>query len=164
MNAKPGLLYPMNEPCGNRRFAVLSENLTAVSETRTCLRMDRREPPGARERTNLIFRMTVPFESSIGLSQEPAGSRETVISCLVRIGTQLGIDLKTDAVRCGTAGEGDRVTLSDLIKLADEFGFNAEWSQLDWHELKSTDLTRPILIFRKNSDAAIVTGDGRPGA
>src|SRR5215471_13525519 len=126
--------------------------------------MDMFEPlqPGATR--NLIFRMTVPLEPSPELSQEPAGSRETVISCLVRIGAQLGIDVKIEAVRRETAGEGDRVTVSGLIKLADECGLHAEWSQLDWHELKTTDLSRPLLIFRKNSDAVIVTGDGRPGA
>jgi hypothetical protein len=108
--------------------------------------------------------MTVPLEPSTELSQEPAGSRETVISCLVRIGAQLGIDVKIEAVRRGTAGEGDPVTVSGLIKLADECGLHAEWSQADWHELKTTDLSRPLLIFRKNSDAVIVTGDGRAGA
>jgi len=108
--------------------------------------------------------MTVPLEPSTELSQEPAGSRETVISCLVRIGAQLGIDINVEAIRRGTAGEGDRVIVSDVIKLADECGFHAEWSQLDWHELKTTDLSRPLLIFRKNSDAVIVTGDGRAGA
>jgi hypothetical protein len=112
----------------------------------------------------IISRMTVPLEPSTELSQEPAGSRETVISCLVRIAAQLGIDVKIDAVRRGTAGADDRVALSDLIKLADEIGFHAQWSQLDWHQLKTTDLSRPLLIFRKNSDAVIVTGDGRPGA
>ena len=106
----------------------------------------------------------MPLEPSTELSQEPAGSRETVISCLVRIGAQLGIDVKIEAVRRGTADEGDPVTVSGLIKLADECGLHAEWSQLDWHELKTTDLSRPLLIFRKNSDAVIVTGDGRTGA
>ena len=106
----------------------------------------------------------MPLEPSTELSQEPAGSRETVISCLVRIGAQLGIDVKIEAVRRGTAGEGDRVTVSGLIKLADECGLHAEWSQLDWHELTTTDLSRPLLIFRQNSDAVIVTGDGRPEA
>jgi hypothetical protein len=48
--------------------------------------------------------MTVPLEPSTELSQEPAGSRETVISCLVRIGAQLGIDIKIEAVCRGTAG------------------------------------------------------------
>src|SRR5215469_8833486 len=108
--------------------------------------------------------MTVPLEPSTELSQEPAGSRETVISCLVRIGAQLGIDVKIEALRRGAAGEGDPVTVSGLIKLADECGLHAEWSQLDWHELKTTDLSRPLLIFRNNSDAVIVTGDGRAGA
>jgi hypothetical protein len=126
--------------------------------------MDVLEPPAARERReSLFFRMTV-LEPSTELSQKPAGSRETVISCLVRIGAQLGIDIKIEAVRHGTAGEGDRVSVSGLIKLADELGFHAEWGELDWHELKTTDLSRPLLIFRKNSDAVIVTGDGRPGA
>jgi TPR repeat protein len=113
---------------------------------------------------NLNYRMTVPLEPSTELSLEPAGSRETVISCLVRIAAQLGVDVKIEAVRRGTAGEDDRVTVSDLIKLANECGFHAEWSQLDWHELKTTDLSRPLLIFRKNSDAVIVTGNGRVGA
>jgi Peptidase C39 family len=112
--------------------------------------------------------MTVPLVSSKDVSQEPAGSRETVIACLVRIGAQLGIDIKidikTEAVQRGTAAEGDPVTVSGLIKLADEFGLHAESSQLDWHELKTADLGRPLLIFRENSDAVIVAGDGRPGA
>lgn len=122
------------------------------------------KPPSARERRESHFRMTASLESSTELSQEPAGSRETVISCLVRLGAQLGIDIKIEAVQRGTAAEGDPVTVSGMIKLADEFGLHAEWSQLDWHELKATDLSRPLLIFRENSDAVIVAGDGRPGA
>jgi Peptidase C39 family len=108
--------------------------------------------------------MTVPREPSTELFQEPAGSRETAISCLARIGVQLGIDTKSEAVLSRAAGEGDRVTVSGLIKLADELGLHAEWSQLNWHELKATDFSRPLLIFRRNSDAVIVTGDGRTGA
>jgi hypothetical protein len=107
--------------------------------------------------------MTVPLEPSEPFP-EPAGSRETAISCLVRIGAQLGIDSKIETVLCGSAGEGDRVTVSGLIKLADELGLRAEWSRLDWHELKRTGLNRFLLILRKNSDAAIVTGVGRAGA
>ncbi|MBV8089394.1 MAG: hypothetical protein JO139_07425 [Alphaproteobacteria bacterium] len=86
------------------------------------------------------------------------------MACLVRIGAQLGIDIKIEAVQRGTAAERDPVTVSDLIKLADEFGLYAEWSQLDWHRLKTTELGRPLLIFRENSDAVILAGDGRPGA
>jgi TPR repeat protein len=125
--------------------------------------MDMHERLLTRERRGSRFCMAVPLEPSTEPSQEPAASRETAISCLVRLGAQYSIDIKVEAIFRETAGESDRLPVSNLIKLADEFGLHAEWSRLDWHELKRTGLSRPLLIIRENSDAVIVTGDGRAG-
>jgi Peptidase C39 family len=108
--------------------------------------------------------MAVPLEPSTEFFQEPAASRETAISCLVRLGARHSIDIKVETARRETTGESERLTVSNLIQLADEFGLHAEWSRLDWHELKRTGLSRPLLILRENADAVIVTGDGRAGA
>jgi Peptidase C39 family len=107
--------------------------------------------------------MAVPLEPSTELFQEPAASREAAISCLIRLGAQHGVDISVETVSRETAGESDKLTVSNLIKLANEFGLHAEWGLLDWHELKRTGLNHSLLILRKNSDAVIVTGDGRAG-
>jgi len=126
--------------------------------------MDTHERLSARERRGSHFRMAVPLEPSTELFQEPVASREAAISGLVRLGAQHSIDINVETVGRETAGGSDGLTVSNLIKLADDFGLHAEWSRLDWHELRRTGLDRSLLILRKNSDAVIVTGDGRAGA
>jgi Peptidase C39 family len=108
--------------------------------------------------------MPLPLESPTALYQEPAGSRETALSCLVRLGAQSGINIEIEALRCETERHGDVLTVSALIKLADQFELQAQWRQIDWQDVKTAGPTQPLLIFWGNSDAVIVTGDGRAGA
>ena len=107
--------------------------------------------------------MALPIEPSTASLQEPVASRETAISCLVRLGVQNGIDIEIETVRRRTASDGDGLTVSRLIKLADEFGLQAEWSRLDWHGLKTTGFSRALLVFWTNSNAVLLTGGGRAG-
>jgi hypothetical protein len=108
--------------------------------------------------------MAVPIEIPTESIQEPVASRETAISCLVRLGVQNGIDIEIETVRRRTVRDGNSLTASRLIKLADEFGLQAEWSRLDWHGLKTTGLSRALLVFCANSNAVVLTGGGRGGA
>jgi Peptidase C39 family len=107
--------------------------------------------------------MAVPIELSTESLQEPVASRETAISCLVRLGVENGIDIEIDTVRRRTASDGNGLTVSRLIELADEFGLQAKWSRLDWHGLKTTGFSRALLVFWTNSDAVLLTGGGRGG-
>jgi peptidase C39-like protein len=107
--------------------------------------------------------MAAPIEPPTESLQEPVASRETAISCLVRLGVQNGIDIEIETVRRRTVRDGDRLTVSRLIKLADEFGLQAEWSRLDWQGLKTTGFSRALLVFWTNSNAVLLTGGGRAG-
>ncbi len=75
-----------------------------------------------------------------------------------------GIDIEIETVRRRTVRDGNSLTVSRLIKLADEFGLQAEWSRLDWHGLKTTGFSRALLLFWANSNAVVLTGGGRGGA
>jgi Peptidase C39 family len=108
--------------------------------------------------------MAVPIEPPTVSLLEPVASRETAISCLVRLAVQNGIDIEIETVRHRTVREGDRLTVSRLIQLANEFGLQAEWSRLDWHGLKTTGFSRALLVFWANSNAVVLTGGGRDGA
>ncbi len=106
----------------------------------------------------------MPIEPLTESILEPVASRETAISCLVRLGVQNGIDIEIETVRRRTVRDGNSLTVSRLIKLADELGLQAEWSRLDWHGLKTTGFSRALLLFWANSNAVVLTGGGRGGA
>jgi len=108
--------------------------------------------------------LAVPIEPLTESILEPVASRETVISCLVRLGVLNGIDIEIETVRRRTVRDGNSLTVSRLIKLADELGLQAEWSRLDWHGLKTTGFSRALLLFWANSNAVVLTGGGRGGA
>jgi Peptidase C39 family len=95
--------------------------------------------------------------------QEPVASRDTAISCLVRLGAHNGVSLQIEIVRHRAALDSDTITVSRLIKLADECGLQAEWMRLDWQGLKATGFSQ-LLIFRENTNAVVLTGGARAGA
>src|SRR5216683_3121961 len=106
--------------------------------------------------------MNMPIEFRTESLQEPVASRDTAISCLVRLGAQNGVNLQIEIVRRRAALDSDTITVSRLIKLADECGLQAEWTQLDWQGLKATGFSQ-LFIFRENTNAVVLTGGARAG-
>ena len=105
----------------------------------------------------------MPIDFRTESLREPVASRDTAISCLVRLGTQNGVNLQIEAVRRRAGLDGDTITVSRLIKLADECGLQLEWVRLDWQGLKTTGFSQ-LLIFRENTNCVVLTGGARAGA
>jgi len=107
--------------------------------------------------------MTTPIDFRSGSLREPVASRDTAISCLVRLAAQNGVNLQIETVRDRAGFDGDTITVSRLIKLADECGLPLEWVRLDWQGLKTTGFSQ-LLIFRENTNCVVLTGGARAGA
>ena len=106
--------------------------------------------------------MTMPIDFRTESLREPVASRDTAISCLVRLGAQNGVDLEIETVRRRADLDGDTITVSRLIKLADECGLPLEWIRLDWQGLKATGFSQ-LLIFREDTNCVVLTGGARAG-
>jgi Peptidase C39 family len=107
--------------------------------------------------------MKMPIDFRTESLREPVASRDTAISCLVRLGAQNGVNLQIEAVRRLRGLDGDTITVSRLIKLADECGLQLEWIRLDWQGLKTTSFGQ-LLIFRENTNCVVLTEGARTGA
>jgi ABC-type bacteriocin/lantibiotic exporter with double-glycine peptidase domain len=70
--------------------------------------------------------MTMPIDVRTESLLEPVASRDTAICCLVRLGTDYGVNLQIETVRRRANLDGDTITVSRLIKLAGEYGLQAE--------------------------------------
>jgi len=92
--------------------------------------------------------MTMPIDVRTEALLEPVASRDTAISCLVRLAAHNGVNLQIESVRRRAALDSDTITVSALIKLADECGLRAEWTRLDWQGLKTRGFGQ-LLIFRE---------------
>jgi hypothetical protein len=95
--------------------------------------------------------------------REPVASSDTVVACLSRLNSVDGAAPIEADQRVSDLGT-KTIPLSRVVRLAAEFGFQAEPTELDWAGLKATGFTHPILVLRKDNDAVIVTGGGRAGA
>jgi ABC-type bacteriocin/lantibiotic exporter with double-glycine peptidase domain len=104
--------------------------------------------------------MTMPTDFRTESLREPVASRDTAISCLVRLGAQNGVNLQIETVHDRASPDGDTITVSRLIKLADECGLQLEWVRLDWQGLKATGFSQ-LLIFRENTNCVVLTGGAR---
>src|SRR5215470_5029992 len=107
--------------------------------------------------------MTMPIDFRTESLREPLASRDTAISCLVRLAAQNGINLQIETVRERASTDGDTITVSRLIKLADECGLLLEWVRLDWQGLNTTGFSE-LLIFRDDTNCVVLTGGARAGA
>jgi len=105
----------------------------------------------------------MPIDFRTESLREPVASRDTAISCLVRLGAQNGVNLEIESVRRRADLDGETITISRLIKLADECGLPLEWIRLDWQGLKTTGFSQ-LLIFRENTNCVVLTGGARAGA
>ena len=56
--------------------------------------------------------MTMPIDFRTESLREPVASRDTAISCLVRLGAQNGVDLEIETVRRRADLDGDTITVS----------------------------------------------------
>ena len=108
--------------------------------------------------------MAEPIELSTEPLREPVASCDTAISCLARLSAQNGGAARIEAARGSIDLAIESVSLSRLVKLAAEFGLQAQWIQLDWQGLKTTASAQPILVVRNDADVVVVTGGGRSGA
>ena len=108
--------------------------------------------------------MAIPIDLSTEPLQEPVASCDTATSCLARLSMQNGGAARITAARKRIDLASEPLPLSRLVKLAAEFGLQAEWIQLDWQGLKTAVVAHPVLIVRKNTDVVVVTGGGRSGA
>jgi len=105
----------------------------------------------------------MPIDFRTESLREPVASRDTAISCLVRLGAQNGVSLQIETVRRRAGLDGDTITVSRLIKLGDECGLPLEWIRLDWQGLKKAGFSQ-LLIFRENTNCVVLTGGARAGA
>jgi hypothetical protein len=108
--------------------------------------------------------MAEPIELSTEPLQEPVASCDTAISCLARLSAQNGGAARIEAARGSIDLANETLSLSRLVKLAAEFGLQAQWVQLDWQGLKTTASAQPLLVVRNDGDVVVVTGGGRSGA
>ena len=92
----------------------------------------------------------MPIDFRTESLREPLASRDTAISCLARLGVQSGVNLQIETVRERASTDGDTITVSRLITLADECGLRLEWVRLDWQGLNTTGFSE-LIIFRKNA-------------
>ena len=113
---------------------------------------------------NRVLRMAEPIELSTEPLQEPVASCDTAISCLARLSALNGGGARIEAARRSIDLASETLTLSRLVKLAAEFGLQAQWIQLDWQGLKTTASAQPLLVVRNDGDVVVVTGGGRSGA
>ena len=110
------------------------------------------------------MRTAEPIELSTNPLQEPVASRDTAISCLVRLAAQnRGVE-QIEAARRSIELVTEPLSLSTLVKLAPGFRLQAERVRLDWQELKQAVSAHPVLVVRDSADAVLVTGGGRSGA
>ena len=108
--------------------------------------------------------MAEPIELSKEPLQEPVVSYDTAISCLARLSGPGGGAARSEAARRSLDLAGETIPLSRLVKLAAEFGLQAEGVRLDWRGLKKAVSANPLLIVRNNTDVVVITGGGRSGA
>jgi hypothetical protein len=102
----------------------------------------------------------MPIDFRTESLREPLASRDTAISCLVRLAAQNGVNLQIETVRERASTDGDTITVSRLIKLADECGLQLEWVRLDWQGLNTTGFSE-LLIFREDTNCVVLTGGVR---
>ena len=109
------------------------------------------------------MRTAEPIEHSTEPLQEPVASRDTAISCLVRLAAQnRGVE-QIEAARRSIEPVTETLPLSKVVELAAGFGLQAERVRLDWQGLKRAVSANPVIVVRDSGGAVVVTGGGRPG-
>jgi hypothetical protein len=89
---------------------------------------------------------------------EPVISCDTALSCLVRLGICRGDEPEIEAFRHRTVLDGSTLPASHLIELVEKFGVRVECVRLDWKALSKNELSFPVLVLLKNTNAVVVTG------
>jgi hypothetical protein len=103
------------------------------------------------------------FDRPIGL-QEAAVSCETAVSCLALLRSQISSDVDTKILRSPEQVHGPTLAISELLELANDFGFEAQYIHRDWPWLQLALTTRPILLLLKNGNMIVAVGVGRTDA
>ena len=103
------------------------------------------------------------FDRPIGL-QEAAVSSETAVSCLALLRSQISSDVDTKILPSRQQVHGPTLAISELLELANDFGFEAQYIHRDWPWLQLALTTRPILLLLKNGNMIVAVGGGRTDA
>jgi ABC-type bacteriocin/lantibiotic exporter with double-glycine peptidase domain len=102
--------------------------------------------------------------SSATRVQEAAVSRETAISCLTLFGTHIGVDVDIEKDRSQEQSSNATLTISELIRLANEFSFEAHFVHRDWPWLLSVvAVQQPILLILRNGNTILALGTAHSG-
>jgi hypothetical protein len=96
--------------------------------------------------------------------QKAAISGETAICCLLLLKTRSGAQGDTENARARQPFRGATLSVSELIELANDFGFRAEHVRGDWLWLQSAVAKQPILLLLTNGNTIVSIGTGRTGA
>jgi hypothetical protein len=111
-----------------------------------------------------VLRTAEPIEFTTEPLQEPFASRDTSVSCLVRLSARNSGAAWIEAGCSSIDLAGETLPLSQLVRLAAELGLQAEWVRLDWQGLKTAVADHPVLIVHSNTEVVVVTAGGRSGA
>ena len=93
---------------------------------------------------------------------EPVVSCDAAFSCLLQLGGRAA-GYGTAEVQFRNVVNGETLSISRLIELADELGIKAEHAQPDWQSLQTPGFSYPALAVLKNANVVVLTGVGRGG-
>ena len=91
---------------------------------------------------------------------EPVASCDAAFSCLLQLGGRAA-GYGAGEVQFRNVVNGETLSISRLIELADELGIKAEHVQPDWHSLQTPGFSYPTLAVLKNANVVVLTGVGR---
>ena len=91
---------------------------------------------------------------------EPVASCDAAFSCLLQLGGRAA-GYNAGEVQFRNVVNGETLSISRLIELADELGINAEHAQPDWQSLQTPGFNYPALAVLKSTNVIVLTGVGR---
>jgi hypothetical protein len=71
-----------------------------------------------------------------------------------------GVFVDAKSIRARAALDSDRLLVGQLIELAGDFGYEAQYVHADWNWLRQTVASRPVLLILKNANVVAVLNSG----
>ena len=113
---------------------------------------------------DLVFRglsgTAVTGDPPMDALTKPVASCDAAFSCLLQLGGRAA-GYGAGEVQFRNVVNGETLSISRLIELADELGIKAEHAQPDWHSLQTPGFSYPTLAVLKNANVVVLTGVGR---
>ena len=113
---------------------------------------------------DLVFRglsgTAVTGDPPMDALTKPVASCDAAFSCLLQLGGRAA-GYGAGEVQFRNVVNGETLSISRLIELADELGIKAEHVQPDWHSLQTPGFSYPTLAVLKNANVVVLTGVGR---